>query len=69
MSQIVPGGKRGTGFGWYHLTVGILSLVASVLFDALWEGIDSRVAFLAAAGLATVATLALVVAVSRARPA
>jgi len=46
---------RGTAFGWYHLTVGLLSLPASLLFALLWETVSPRVAFLAGAGLALLA--------------
>lgn len=59
VASLVPGGKRGAGFGWYHLVAGLGSLVASVLFGVLWDAFDSRTAFLTAAGLGAVATVVL----------
>ena len=56
---MVPKGGRGTGFGWYHLTQGVLLLVASVGFGWLWDAHGSRVAFLVAAGFAILAVGAL----------
>jgi MFS family permease len=31
-----PAARRGAGFGWYNLVVGLGALPASVLFGALW---------------------------------
>ena len=59
VAGLVPGGRRGTGFGWYHLVSGIGGLCASVLFGALWDQAGSRAAFLVAALLALLATVAL----------
>ncbi|MCC6749879.1 MAG: MFS transporter [Deltaproteobacteria bacterium] len=60
--------RRGTAFGWYHLTVGLIALPASALFGQLWDGFGPRVAFLASAGLAAAAVLALVTLVRVRRP-
>lgn len=57
----VPSENRGTAFGWFHLTVGVLTLPASVLFGALWDVYGSRTAFLVSAGLAALALLLLTV--------
>lgn len=62
VAELVPGGKRGTGFGWFHLVGGLGGLVASLGFGVLWEAFDSRVAFLTAAALAVLATMVLGVA-------
>jgi MFS family permease len=59
VAELVPGAKLGAGFGWYHLTLGGLSLAASVIFGALWTGLGNRVAFLTSAGLAVGAVIAL----------
>jgi MFS family permease len=59
VAELVPSRRWGTGFGWYHLTLGLLTLVASVLFGALWEVFGSRTAFLTSGGLALAAVAAL----------
>jgi MFS family permease len=51
--------KRGATFGWYHFTLGMLTLAASVLFGLLWELVGSRVAFLTSAALAVLAVIML----------
>jgi len=54
--------ERGTAFGLYHLTGGLLVLPGAVLFGALWEGLGSSVAFATAAvvtALAAVLMLAI----------
>ncbi|MCA9604723.1 MAG: MFS transporter [Myxococcales bacterium] len=59
VAELVPGGKRGAGFGWYHLVAGIGGLGASLIFGALWDALGSREAFLTAAGLAVTAAVLL----------
>jgi len=59
VARLSPARLRGTGFGWYYLTLGFLTLAANVLFGALWETLGSRVAFLASAGLAAAALASL----------
>lgn len=44
--------ERGTAYGLYHLTGGLLALPGAVLFGALWQGFGSSVA-LAVAALVT----------------
>lgn len=61
VAQIAPPRKRGTAFGRYHFTLGMLTLAASVLFGAIWELAGSRAAFLTSAALAVVAVMALVI--------
>jgi MFS family permease len=61
VARLSPARGRGTGFGWYYLTLGFLTLAASVLFGALWETLGSRVAFLTSAGLAAAALVSLLV--------
>ncbi len=68
VAAAVPETSRGTAFGWFHLTVGVLTLPASVLFGALWDAYGSRAAFLTSAGLALLALVLLRVLVP-ARPA
>ncbi len=69
VSELVPKASWGTGFGAYHLVVGVLSLAASLLFGGLWELFGAPVAFLTAAALALVAAVALWVAAPGARRA
>jgi MFS family permease len=59
VSRAAPARARGRAFGWYHLTLGMLTLAASVIFGGLWDGFGSQVAFLASAGLALLAVICL----------
>lgn len=61
IAQLAPRRRQGTAFGWYHFTIGVLTLAASVLFGALWELAGSRAAFLTSAGLAVAAVATLAV--------
>jgi MFS family permease len=53
--------SRGTAFGFYHLTVGLLALPASALFGFLWDSWGSRVAFFAGAAWAILALILLLI--------
>ena len=59
VADFVPPGMRGTAFGWFHLTVGLSALPASVLFGALWSAFGAHVAFGVSAGLAVTASALL----------
>jgi MFS family permease len=59
VADLVPSHRRGTAFGWFHLTVGIGALPASVLFGVLWDALGYQAAFGAGAALAIVATVGL----------
>jgi len=59
VSRIAPAATRGTAFGWYHLTVGLLALPASLIFGAVWSAWGSATAFGMGAALAGTATIAL----------
>lgn len=61
VSRIAPAASRGTAFGWYHLTVGLLALPASVIFGLVWSAWGSATAFGLGAALAGTATVALFV--------
>jgi MFS family permease len=50
---------RGTAFGWFHLTTGLMVLPASLGFGWLYESVGSRIAFTAGAVCALGAALAL----------
>jgi len=58
--------ERGTAYGLYHLTGGLLVLPGAVLFGVLWQMFGSATAFAAAAA---VTVLAAVVLIWLARPA
>ena len=51
--------KRGTAFGWFHLTVGLGALPASVLFGFIWDRAGAATAFYTGAALAAVAALGI----------
>ncbi|MBW2241040.1 MAG: MFS transporter [Deltaproteobacteria bacterium] len=59
VADLAPARGQGTAFGWYHLTLGLLSLAASLLFGGLWDAFGSHVAFLTSAGLALIAALSM----------
>lgn len=59
VAEAAPRGRRGTAFGWYHLTLGMLTLPASLLFGGLWDAFGSRTAFVTGAVLAVLAVLTL----------
>jgi MFS family permease len=55
VADLVPAARRGTAFGWYHATLGVAALPASVLFGALWSWRGAPVAFGTGAVLAVLA--------------
>jgi MFS family permease len=57
VADIAPPDRRGTAFGWYHLSVGLGALPASVIFGALWDRRGSSFAFGFGAALALAAAL------------
>jgi MFS family permease len=59
VADFVGAERRGTAFGWFHLTIGIGMLPASVIFGVLWDAHGARSAFLFGASLALVAALSL----------
>ena len=68
VSDLVPAARRGTAFGWYHLTVGLAALPASLIFGLIWDRAGAASAFAFGATLALVAALGMTYAVPRARP-
>ncbi|MGH8178434.1 MAG: MFS transporter [Steroidobacter sp.] len=59
--------ERGTAFGYYHLTSGLLVLPGAVLFGLVWEQWSSSAAFIAAACV-TAAAAATMYLLSRSTP-
>jgi MFS-type transporter involved in bile tolerance (Atg22 family) len=66
VSDLVPPARRGTAFGWYHLTIGLAALPASLLFGIIWDRAGAMSAFMVGGALALIASLAMTVLV---RPA
>jgi MFS family permease len=50
---------RGSAFGFYHLTVGLLAIPAGLIFGGLWDAYGSRVAFGSGAVFAVLALILL----------
>ncbi len=59
VADLAPSALRGTAFGWFNLTAGLLLLPASLLFGVLYEGLGPLVAFAAAATCALGAAILL----------
>lgn len=60
VAEIAPAEQRGTWFGWFHLTVGLLALPASLGFGWIWQNWSSAAAFGTGAALALAAALLLI---------
>lgn len=61
VADIVPPSKRGTAFGWFHLTVGLGMLPASILFGMVWDRLGAHSAFVMGAMLAAVAAIGVAI--------
>ena len=59
VADLVAVADRGAAFGFYHLTIGVASLPASIGFGLLWDWRGPAVAFGTGAALATLAALLL----------
>lgn len=68
VADFVPAERRGTAFGWFHLTVGIGMLPASVIFGLVWDGFGPQSAFLLGASLALLAAVLLAFMPRKAEP-
>ncbi len=65
VASVAAQSGRGRAFGWYHASVGGMSLVASVGFGAIWSHWGSRSAFLTGAAIALAASLLLLLVTRR----
>ena len=65
VADLVPADKRGAGFGWYNLAIGLGALPASIIFGAVWDRYGSARAFELGAALAATAAAALILVVPR----
>jgi MFS family permease len=59
--------ERGTAFGWYHLTSGLLLLPGAFIFGSIWEWAGSSAAFATAAGVTLLAAIMMLISVCGAR--
>lgn len=59
VADLVPAGLRGTAYGTYNATLGLLNLPASILAGLLWQAFGPAAPFLAGAALAAIASLLL----------
>lgn len=59
VADFAPSTLRGTAFGFYHLTVGLGALPASILFGFIWQTFSASAAFIVGAALALVAAVLL----------
>lgn len=60
LANLAPPEARGRAFGLYHAMSGVSSLLAGLLFGALWNWGSSRLAFLCAGSLALISAVLLV---------
>ena len=69
VADIVPAELRGTAYGTYNATLGLLDLPASLIAGLLWQGIGPSAPFLFGAGMALVAAVLMLLWKPRAQPA
>jgi MFS family permease len=67
VADLVQPQDRGTAYGFYHLTVGIAALPASLIFGLLWDWSGPGLAFAVGAGLAGAAAVLFVLLVPETR--
>jgi MFS family permease len=67
VADAAPANLRGTAYGMFNLVSGLALLAASVVAGGLWDVFGSRATFLAGAGFAIVALLALIPVARRVR--
>lgn len=68
VADFVPAARRGVAFGWFHLTIGLGALPASLLFGFLWDRFGASAAFLVGAAFAGIAAAGITL-IPRARRA
>jgi MFS family permease len=67
IADLASAETRGTAFGFYNAAIGIGSLVASLLFGAIWTRVSPQAAFFTGAGFALLASLLLYLILSDAK--
>jgi MFS family permease len=63
IADIVTPERRGSAYGWYHLSVGLGMFPASLLFGVLWDRAGAPTAFFVGAALSVAAAIGLRLAV------
>lgn len=61
VADIAPANRRGTAFGWFNLTTGIMILPASLLFGWLYHAASASAAFSVAAACSGLAAMGLLI--------
>ncbi|HEX8847896.1 MAG TPA: MFS transporter [Gemmatimonadaceae bacterium] len=59
VADLVPSDRRGAGFGWYNLAIGLGALPASVIFGVVWDRYGAARAFELGATLSAIAAVGL----------
>ncbi len=59
IADIVPRENLGMAYGFYHLSLGIATLPASLIFGFIWKAYNFRAAFLTGAAISLVASIML----------
>ena len=68
VADLVPASRRGAGFGWYNLAIGLGALPASVIFGMIWDRAGAGAAFTFGAAMSALAAVGLVFVLSGRRP-
>lgn len=69
VADLVPASRRGAGYGWYNLAIGLGALPASVIFGMIWDRAGSGAAFTFGASMSIFAAAGLVFVLSGRRAA
>jgi hypothetical protein len=69
VADLVPAELRGTAYGTYNATMGLLDLPASLIAGLLWQGFGAPAPFLFGAGLALLAAILMFLWKPASRPA
>ena len=60
VADLVPASRRGAGYGWYNLAIGLGALPASVIFGMIWDRAGAGSAFTFGAAMSAIAAVGLV---------
>jgi MFS family permease len=60
VADLVPSARRGAAFGWFHLTIGLGALPASLIFGVIWDRAGAPTAFVFGAAVAMAASVCLI---------
>ena len=59
VADLIPKERRGAGFGWFNLAIGLGALPASIIFGAIWDRYSAPTAFTFGATLAILASIGM----------